>query len=812
MPRRRSLETEPSIQSTKPIVLVIGDSFVDENWLASPRDVYHAYNVGEDHYVSNVPGADVRILSLCGAASVWRVLNGKPLPSKLDAPPALRDTFDLVGLSAWNPLDHDALLCLLCSAGVERKWANPYILSGFAGHGEFNPCPYIEGTCTARPRFCNLVCDTVEARKHTSTNRLIRVYAGFGGDQPSLKHRYDWRLPLEPSTTLTKPPSEVLGEITTITSGRPINAIVVVDHGYGVMDERLVNAIHTAHPRAKWYVRCKLDPPQWLVRLCRQPSARVRLLFRDEQLLRHRYGVRTWRHGSKVIGRGALEALGDLLGLVTYRDTKPVHPFSDNPWALRSDVAALLLDDDSALVAARYLGTHQDDGSDAAVASVDRCPGTAPDIRVGRSTVFFTSLVYWDLMNQAGVDELSESSISAAAKFATDNAYDWTKACTAAWRAQRPTELSGPYDTAIYSRALPVVSAGDVAGLSGYDTAWREWNESSRNLGILRCPGPDSGAENVPNRAELQIWRAQGLVGDYICPGGAKRDQINKLVRRLEDYGAVRSRVHPFNCLLLAEPGWGKSYLAWSLSKHFKFDYVSFSIASMASSRDLMDTLRAISSRQNEVDRQLLIFVDEIDAGIQGHSALGLLLGPMWDGTFKSEGIVYRIRPCIWVFASTKPTSRLLEESKGRDFLARINGPIIELDSFCGNDREILHKCANEPERLEWMKKIILSEGGSARTEVVYQGVNCLNRLFPPISKVDESVLKIFYNLLPINGVRSLDIFASRFTDICGGRVSVTNVPEIASYPELERHICKIETWPAVDTGREVEIIVNPPS
>ena len=94
---------------------------------------------------------------------------------------------------------------------------------------------------------------------------------------------------------------------------------------------------------------------------------------------------------------------------------------------------------------------------------------------------------------------------------------------------------------------------------------------------------------------------------------------------------------------------------------------------------------------------------------------------------------------------------------------------------------------------------------------MVYHGVNCLNRLFGPISSIDEGVLDVFYRSLPINGVRSLEIFVSRFKNVFGGRVSVSNVPSFDDFPELSRHIHPLADWPTEDKKTDVKVVMNPP-
>lgn len=62
-----------------------------------------------------------------------------------------------------------------------------------------------------------------------------------------------------------------------------------------------------------------------------------------------------------------------------------------------------------------------------------------------------------------------------------------------------------------------------------------------------------------------------------------------------------------------------------------------------------------------------------------------------------------------------------------------------------------------------------------------------------PISENDERVLKLFYEIFPINGFRSIQFFISKFKDIKRGIVKCSNVPTIEEYKELERHVIRSE-------------------
>jgi hypothetical protein len=228
------------------VVLIVGDSFIDENWLMSRGYVYHSYNVGKEHYISNLKSADSKIISFCGAASLWRILCGPDdaQTSRASAvagrPEAMSKRHNLILLSAWNPKDGDLLQCMLCGRVDASRGLTPYRISGLIPP-QTSPskgrtiCPYDKKPCKHKRSMFNLVKrNDEEAASHTSTNRLIRLYEGFGSDQPYLKSRFDWRLELSDDYKNYG----IVNEIKDRIHEKKVEAIVVVDHGYGVSDKR----------------------------------------------------------------------------------------------------------------------------------------------------------------------------------------------------------------------------------------------------------------------------------------------------------------------------------------------------------------------------------------------------------------------------------------------------------------------------------------------------------------------------------------------------------------------------------------------
>ncbi len=341
----------------------------------------------------------------------------------------------------------------------------------------------------------------------------------------------------------------------------------------------------------------------------------------------------------------------------------------------------------------------------------------------------------------------------------------------------------------------------------------------------------------------FQLWRGEGAIKKYICVGSEKRDQINKLLADIANFSRQKNPAHPFNCLLTSGPGWGKSFLAKRIAEECGLFFMEFSVSQMATANDLIDSFDAICSLQSrDKDKKVLVFIDEVNCLIEGNHVMGLLLSPIWDGSFIRDGKYYRLAPAVWIFASTEPIAELVPSAehdrekvndeaqlsvttiqvpkqsgekvnKGSDFVSRLSGPIIELDAY-GDAKECLAeikgmaiKCKSihdihNNNSYKDLQKLWNPDPGATktdkdyiRTEIVYLCVFQLNQTWGPITQIEKQVLWLFYNLVPINGFRSLEFFISKFQYIQRGIVRLTNVPLYKDFPELLRHVIYPPEW-----------------
>jgi hypothetical protein len=770
---QQSSASPSNIEYKKSQILIVGDLFIDENWLMARSENYHSTNVGHFHYGSTLEDANISVLSLCGIASVMKIL-GAPDKEDINFINPITQRMDLLCIGSWNPNDEMALKCILCPYKSEEVKITPFTLTGLKtppNNDKELICHYRNNNsnCEKPPVIINLLPKSNTSQ--SSTHRIYRVYEGYGSDQPRLLYRYDWKLENEyTDDDLKRLENEDLSKF------KNVEAIIIVDHGWGVITPKLIERLYSKFHNVPWYVRMKLADRPWM-EILKEKKKRLRLIVTDEQFINYFYGVRVWRQGGKI-GRGSLEILGELMGLNIYKHGEPIasrFPFAEN--------VAILFEDNSAIAGSRI--TEKDEFLDEKGTNVFYIPppqGIKKPIQVGRTSVFFNTLLYADL-NGIPDTKLNSKNISINCGWALNNMYRWTKECTDAWTNKKPADLSGPFNNVITWPKPEGISRPDIIN-ENYQKSWDEWNESSKYLGIIKSNGPD----------EIQLWRAFGTISDYICPGGEKRTDINTLLSSLNMYLRQKAPNSPFNCLFLAEPGWGKSYLAKTISDHFNLVFLEYSIAQMASTADLTNSFKDIVSAQKRTDKKILVFMDEVDADLAGHPALGLLIGPMWEGLFRIEGKTNQIEPCVWIFASTKPVATLRERNKGRDFLSRINGEILNLDCLGIEEREKIHENAgNKEQTFQSMINSALAQKRELRTEVVYHGINLLNRIHGPITHIDKEVLKLFYNIRPVNGVRSLGIFISKFEGIKKGKVVRKNVPRLSNENMdryFNRYIC----------------------
>jgi hypothetical protein len=780
---------------TKKTVVVLGDWFIDENWVVSRQKLYHSSHTGDIHFQSRHKDLGRKLISLCGAAEIMESLS-----SYFKS----RRNYKFVGIGAWNPLDDDLLRCVLCTDHEEKKYLSPFTVAGLkepsrrdANGNAIDPpklpkCSYVETMldCQFPATLCNIIKSTSGQSVDASTNRIVRCYEGFRGGEPHLLYRFDWILPVPADCTKLRKLDELLieaevkgcDETHSDVGLSPLTAMIIEDHDMGVMNsiptEDLTNLIGD---QTKVFIRTKIHNPPWLLRLVdrlleRDKPKKLDLLVVDYKLADHVCGKSRWFYGSHL-GRVVCEFFDELLGPVVDDGERR------QSWWQR---AAVLLDDN------RAVGK---DGS--TYYGISKPAGPKQLINIGRTTVFFGALV-------AQLLEEKEKDFGTVLDNSLNNAFSWTEKASKLWSDQGPPNFYPEYQRALST--LPVGPSPKAKGPCVNETDLRnDWADSSNNIGTITIK------EN--QRRVLQLWRGEGTLENYICVGNEKRKAVNRLVSVVSEFEGEKEPSQQLGCLLTASPGWGKSFLASCLAQYLKMEYLEFSVAQMSTTRDFVDCLAAVSSVQNRTRRRLLVFIDEVNACIGGQEVLGLLLGPLWDGVFFRDGRSYRLDPAAWIFASTSPLSEFDDiGKKGSDFVSRLNGPIIDLDALSGGAflteavkviRQEINKYATGGE-IDYQRLYDLhaykaysgqEEANELRTEQVYLMTALLTQKWGPIRRIQTAVLDLFRDTLPVNGVRSLQFFASRFQEVRGGEITIGNVPDMRREEALRRHLIVPRQW-----------------
>lgn len=129
-------------------------------------------------------------------------------------------------------------------------------------------------------------------------------------------------------------------------------------------------------------------------------------------------------------------------------------------------------------------------------------------------------------------------------------------------------------------------------------------------------------------RLSLAIAESESLLKGYATLDDQHRAEITKLKEQITAYLRDTSRKRPFNALMLAAPGAGKSHFIKQLATAMpdeRVQAVTFNMATMQSAEDMaqpVDELRNLKVN----DRFPLLFLDEFDSDPSRYPALLPLL------------------------------------------------------------------------------------------------------------------------------------------------------------------------------------------
>lgn len=220
-----------------------------------------------------------------------------------------------------------------------------------------------------------------------------------------------------------------------------------------------------------------------------------------------------------------------------------------------------------------------------------------------------------------------------------------------------------------------------------------------------------------------------------------------------------------------ADPGSGKTSLAKSLANAFNFMLIRFDVTQMTRRDDLLDLFDAIVTAQSEGSNKVMVFIDEINAILEGWNVYSTFLAPLEEGTYVRRGRTFSLNPCVWVFAGTKlvqdegDQERRESRRRSGDKLSDFNSRMTLIEKIDINS--LLAKKSGEDEIR------LINE---AKLEQVYLGALMIRNYFPDVNEVSYSILKYLYELDPKRqSARKVRRLIQTLRNVQYGRIMLNN-------------------------------------
>ncbi len=251
----------------------------------------------------------------------------------------------------------------------------------------------------------------------------------------------------------------------------------------------------------------------------------------------------------------------------------------------------------------------------------------------------------------------------------------------------------------------------------------RSWKAARNGLGLIERDG----------QLQLDVWRGSTALDGYIACIEKKVEIVKELGEALHSFTKHKPQ-RALSVLVRADPGAGKTYLAKRLAAAFKFVFLRFDVTQMLHRDDLLELFDSVATQQASESTDVLVFVDEINASLDGSPVYGSFLSPLEEGSYSRRGSNFTLRPCVWMFVGTgQEKGERIEREKLSDFESRMtmvrNIDFKSLgDSYKSNPKDLRDE---------------------ARLEQVYLGAKMIHQYFPDVTRVSEAVLKQFYDLDP---------------------------------------------------------------
>ena len=564
---------------------------------------------------------------------------------------------DVYGLGSWHR-DDDGFIQALVNG--QNRGDNPLKLKS----------SIVEVDLTGNPasrRVFNLAAGS----DNSGTNRVIRIYRRSSSDDFRLVERIDFGTRITHSSELpTLPPS--------------IGYVLVKDHGHGVVTHDFIRRLtKCVHPGAAWYVSSKrwniLDADgtrehgakatAWLDAL-RDQAVKL-ILFQHEAATKATTGddivlpeVGNWFVDDKAPTRKALSAIDG----VFKRFMEGRSPELESP-------SIIVLPTRESLIARI---PHSDEGFTIGYVHIGAVERPHEEF-APRASALFASLFYahrtsptQDWMAALGRSlQFTAIWVQEEANRITDKAWSRNAIALKVDNASNTIVASSDVNTPVSETRLAAVKPRyekkfDWAFVATeYRAAFTGWprsdaaKESVSGYGVI-----ERGGEYF-----LELWRAMSDAQGVISIVRAKRHALGELSRELDQF--VRARKTSKSFMIVDDPGGGKSTLVRQLAKHRGLRVLPVNITELTRRVDLLaffDTV--VTTQAQDPGSPLLIFVDEINALLEGHTVYSSFLAPLEDGHYNRDGKSFTIQPCVWLFVGTED----LSAASSRRRVSKANG------------------------------------------------------------------------------------------------------------------------------------------
>lgn len=602
---------------------------------------------------------------------------------------------------------------------------NPYRLSqrlGSSANGS-----------TARSRLVNLAADIRKDYKSAvfGTSRMIRIYQNTG-KEIELLERVDWELPplhVDAGEPFCLTRESSLEHLAAAIGNEEFTAVVLKDLGKGVVCDAVVEWLSRKFPDIPWYVSTKNWMPARL--LDKLNSVNLRLF-----LIPQVAAQTAIRNGE--LSRWIVQSSPSSLAVPSAEAHRLMKAIQDRCGRVGTVVAALPRGLD--IVAMEH---SSGDSYAGLVGSKLEDSGTA--VEVAMASVFMPTLAALSLAKReiSFVDLIQRSA-----------------AFTHKWMQTAAKRIMPGDDISLIDECVCVdeAAASDSllrAGwnkLASWDAAGRDWDTSMSRDDV--CVVREGGTPRI------ELWRSMIEVPGYVCCVDSKRSVLRRLMTELGRFVEGNSAAQ-LSVLITAPPGSGKTRLIGGLAAANNMRLVEFNITQMTSRDDLLSCFDKIVTTQAEHrTRRVLVFVDEINAGLEGNHVYDAFLAPLEEGSYVRADKKFRIGPCAWIFAGTETPStsvagELRKQEKASDFESRLT--VGHLDLTPTEDTS--------------------AEDKAIAVERVYLGVAILKGEFPDVREVSTKVLELFAKLPRRFAVRELRNLVRAFVDVQYGKVHGGNVP-----------------------------------